>query len=64
MTGFRPASRSEAKPLVGLYGESGTGKSWSALLLARGKIGQRVDAHGKLEKMQGHFFAARFISAK
>jgi len=38
-TAFRPASRSEAKPLVGLYSESGCGKTWSALLLARGFVG-------------------------
>lgn len=37
--GFRPATRSEAKPLVGLYSESGCGKTWSALLLARGFVG-------------------------
>jgi hypothetical protein len=33
---FRPAKRSEAKPLIGLYAESGAGKTYSALLLARG----------------------------
>ncbi len=36
---FRPAMRSEAKPLIGLYAESGNGKTWSALLLARGFVG-------------------------
>jgi hypothetical protein len=36
---FRPAKRSEAKPLVGLYSESGCGKTYSALLLARGFAG-------------------------
>jgi len=36
---FRPATRSEAKPLIGLYAESGAGKTWSALLLARGFVG-------------------------
>jgi hypothetical protein len=36
---FRPAKRSEAKPLVGLYAESGCGKTFSALLLARGFVG-------------------------
>lgn len=44
MTAFRPASRSEAKPLIGLYSESGCGKTWSALLLARGYAG----AQGKI----------------
>lgn len=37
--GFRPATRSEAKPLIGLYSESGAGKTYSALLLARGHVG-------------------------
>jgi len=36
---FRPATRSEAKPLIGLYSESGNGKTYSALLLARGYVG-------------------------
>jgi hypothetical protein len=36
---FRPASRSQAKPLIGLYAESGAGKTMSALLLARGFVG-------------------------
>ena len=36
---FRPAKRSEAKPLIGLYAESGAGKTLSALLLARGFAG-------------------------
>ena len=36
---IRPAKRSEAKPLIGLYAESGCGKTWSALLLARGYCG-------------------------
>lgn len=36
---FRPATRSEAKPLIGIYAESGAGKTWSALLLARGFVG-------------------------
>jgi hypothetical protein len=33
---FRPAIRTEAKPLIGLYSESGGGKTYSALLLAKG----------------------------
>jgi len=36
---FRPARKSEAKPLIGLYAESGCGKTWSSLLLARGFVG-------------------------
>jgi hypothetical protein len=36
---FRPASRTEAKPLIGLYAESGAGKTYSALILARGFVG-------------------------
>jgi hypothetical protein len=35
----RPAKRSEAKPLIGFYSESGGGKTHSALLLARGFVG-------------------------
>ena len=41
---FRPARLSEAKPLIGLYSESGCGKTWSALLLARGFVGP----HGRI----------------
>jgi hypothetical protein len=36
---FRPGRRSNAKPLIGLYSESGCGKTYSALLLARGFVG-------------------------
>lgn len=38
---FRPATRRSAKPLIGLYGESGSGKTYSALLLARGFVGPK-----------------------
>lgn len=38
---FRPARRSEAKPLVVLYAPSGAGKTLSALLLARGFAGPK-----------------------
>lgn len=38
---LRPAQRDQAKPLIGLYSESGCGKTWSALLLARGFVGQQ-----------------------
>lgn len=38
---FRPATRAEAKPLIGLYSESGCGKTLSALYLARGFVGER-----------------------
>ncbi|MDO8596609.1 MAG: hypothetical protein Q7R45_08295 [Sulfuricaulis sp.] len=43
-TAFRPATRSEAKPMIGLYSESGNGKTWGSLLLARGFVGP----HGKI----------------
>jgi hypothetical protein len=33
---IRKANRGEAKPLVGIYGVSSSGKTWSSLLLARG----------------------------
>ena len=36
---FRPARRSEARPLIGIHGESFCGKTLSALLLARGFVG-------------------------
>jgi hypothetical protein len=36
---FEPARRASAKPLIGLYAESGCGKTHSALLLARGFVG-------------------------
>lgn len=36
---IRPAVASEAKPLIGLYAESGKGKTKSALLLAKGFAG-------------------------
>ena len=41
---FRQAQRSRTKPLIGLYAESGCGKTYSALLLARGFVG----ASGKI----------------
>jgi len=36
---FQPATRQGIKPLVGLYGTSNSGKTYSALLLARGFAG-------------------------
>jgi hypothetical protein len=36
---FRPAARHQTKPLIGLYGQSGSGKTMSSLLLARGFVG-------------------------
>lgn len=36
---IKPASRQGINPLIGLYGESGTGKTYSGLLLARGLAG-------------------------
>lgn len=38
---FRDAERSQAKPLIGLYSESGAGKTYGALLLARGFVGPK-----------------------
>lgn len=37
---FRPAKKSSAKLLVGIFSESGHGKTYSALLLARGFVGE------------------------
>lgn len=36
---IKPATRQGIKPLVGLYAESGCGKTYSSLLLARGMVG-------------------------
>ncbi len=36
---LKPATRQGVKPLIGLYSESGCGKTMSALLLARGFVG-------------------------
>lgn len=36
---FRPAVREDTKPLIALYGQSGSGKTMSSLLLARGLVG-------------------------
>lgn len=36
---IKPAARQGIKPLIALYGESGTGKTYSALLMARGLAG-------------------------
>lgn len=38
---FHMAKRSAMKPLIGLYSESGCGKTWSALMLARGFVGPK-----------------------
>lgn len=38
---IRPATRQGVNPIVSLYGESGSGKSYSALLLARGFVGPK-----------------------
>ena len=36
---LRPAKRENTKPLIGIYSQSGCGKTWSSLLLARGFVG-------------------------
>lgn len=36
---FAPATRTAVKPLIGLFGKSGSGKTMSALLVARGLVG-------------------------
>jgi hypothetical protein len=38
---FQPSTRVGIKPLIGLYGESNSGKTFSALLLARGIAGPK-----------------------
>src|SRR5258707_6900417 len=49
---FRKASRTEAKPLIGLYAESGGGKTKSALLLAKGFCGDMAQV-GMIETEAG-----------
>lgn len=54
----RPATRVGIKPLLGIFGESGGGKTRSALLLARGIVGSQgritlIDT----ENGRGHIFA-------
>lgn len=39
MSEIKRATRQGVRPLIGLYGESGTGKTYSSLLLARGFVG-------------------------
>jgi AAA domain len=36
---IRPAQRSDSKALIGLYSQSGAGKTYSSLMLARGLVG-------------------------
>lgn len=56
---FRKAIASEAKPLVGLYAESGNGKTKSALLLARGFTGDMSKvAMIETESGRGEAFAS------
>ena len=49
---FRPAKTSEAKPLIGIYAESGAGKTYSALLLAKGFAGD-MSTVGMIETESG-----------
>ncbi len=49
---FRRALRTEAKPLIGLYAESGGGKTKSALLLAKGFAGDMAQV-GMIETEAG-----------
>jgi hypothetical protein len=52
MVSFRPAITSEAKPLIGLYSESGCGKTLGALLLAKGFSGD-MSKVGMIETESG-----------
>jgi hypothetical protein len=52
MATFRKAIASEAKPLIGLYAESGKGKTYSALLLAKGFAGDMAKV-GMVETESG-----------
>jgi hypothetical protein len=53
MIQFRKAVGSEAKPLIGLYSESGCGKTKSALLLASGFVGGDMSQVGMIETEAG-----------
>lgn len=54
----RPAARQSARLLIGLFGESGSGKTKSALLLARGIAGPNGKIiMGDTESGRGEFFA-------
>lgn len=55
---LRPANRTSVKPLIALYGESGSGKTLSGLYLARGIVGPsgRI-AMIETESGRGEFFA-------
>ncbi len=56
---FRPASKAQAKPLIGLYSESGCGKTYSALLLAKGFAGDMSKvAMIETESGRGEAFAS------
>lgn len=53
---FKPATREAAPVFIGIEGESGSGKTYSALLLARGIVGPKgkigiADTEGKRAKM-------------
>src|SRR5262245_21359166 len=55
---YRPARRSNAKPIIGIQSESGAGKTFSALLLARGFCGpQRRVCMIETEAGRGEAFA-------
>lgn len=50
---FRPAARTNAKPLIGLYSESGCGKTKSGLLLACGFVSGDMSKVGMIETESG-----------
>lgn len=55
---IKRAVRTSVRPLVGIYGESGTGKTYSALLLARGFVGpQGKIILGDTESGRGSLYA-------
>jgi hypothetical protein len=54
---IRPAQRSDSKALVGLYGQSGCGKTFSALMLARGLVGDGKIVLIDTEEKRGSLYA-------
>src|SRR3954463_6237227 len=53
MIKLRPAIASEARPLIGLYAQSGCGKTFSSLLLAKGFVGGDMSSVCMIETESG-----------
>lgn len=56
---FKPASRSGSSLMIGIIGQTSTGKTYSALLLTRGLVGEKgkiafVDCEGGMANLYAH----------